>query len=119
MDRRRFLMVSLALTLKPRFSAAQEPKVGRTAAVGYLGSSSPSLEAAHVAAFREGLRQLGYVEGQNLSITFRWAAGDEKRFAVLARELVHLKPDVILTARSLSTRMRQSVLEFSESAPPP
>ena len=102
MDRRRFLLTSLALTLNPRFSAAQEPKVGGTATVGYLGSSSASLEAAHVAAFREGLRQLGYVEGQNLSITYRWAAGEEKRFAVLARELVHLKPDVLLTAGTVA-----------------
>jgi putative ABC transport system substrate-binding protein len=82
--------------------------------VGYLGTSSPSLEAAHVVAFREGLRQLGYVEGQNLIITYRWAEGEEKRFAVLARELVRLKPDVILTA---GTPAVLSVKEATASIP--
>jgi putative ABC transport system substrate-binding protein len=95
-------------------AVAQESRVGRTVTVGYLGTSSPSLEAAHVAAFREGLRQLGYVEGQNLIITYRWAEGEEKRFAVLARELVRLKPDVILTAGTLAVL---SVKEATASIP--
>ena len=92
-------LAALALTigfLSVLIATAQESKVQGT--VGYLGTSSPSLEAAHVAAFRESLRQLGHVEGQNLIITYRWAEGDEKRFPVLARELVSLKPDVIVTA---------------------
>jgi putative tryptophan/tyrosine transport system substrate-binding protein len=92
-------LVAVALTIgsfSVLIATAQESKVRRT--VGYLGTSSPSLEAAHVAAFRESLRQLGYVEGQNLIIAYRWAEGDEERFPVLARELVSLKPDVIVTA---------------------
>jgi putative ABC transport system substrate-binding protein len=92
------LILALGLILAPLAAEAQESKAGRTVTIGYLGTSSPSLEAAHVAAFREGLRQLGYVEGQNLIITYRWAEGEETRFAVLARELVGLKPAVILTA---------------------
>src|SRR5262245_17171266 len=80
----------------PRVADAQQ--AGGTVLIGYLGNSSPVLEAELVAAFREGLRQLGYVDGQNLSIKYQWAEGRQERLAVLARELVQLKPDVILTA---------------------
>ncbi len=104
------ILSSFPATLAP----AQESRVGRTVTVGYLGTSSPSLEAAHVAAFREALRQLGYVEGQNLVITYRWAEGKDTRFAVLARELVRLKPDVILTAGTLAVL---SVKEATASIP--
>jgi ABC-type uncharacterized transport system substrate-binding protein len=97
------LILALGLILAPLAAEAQESKAGRTVTIGYLGTSSPSLEAAHVAAFREGLRQLGYVEGQNLIITYRWAEGEETRFAVLARELVGLKPAVILTVKQATT----------------
>ena len=71
--------------------------------IGYLGNSSPSLESNLVEAFREGLRQLGYVEGRNLTIKYRWAEGEQNRSAVLAAELVRLKPDVILTSGTLGT----------------
>ena len=71
--------------------------------IGYLGNSSPSLESNLVDAFREGLRQLGYVEGQNLIIRYQWAEGQQERSAVLARELVRLKPDIILTAGTPGT----------------
>src|SRR6266851_1366036 len=63
-----------------------------------LGNSSPTLESNLVQSFREGLRRLGYVEGQNLVIKYVWAEGQQERYAVLARELVSLKPDVILAA---------------------
>ena len=97
MDRRAFLgALARGLLAAPLAAEAQEAKVRRT--VGYLGTSSPSLETAHVAALRESLRKLGYVEGQNLIIAYRWADGDVKRFPALARELVNLKPDVIVTA---------------------
>ena len=61
--------------------------------------SKPAL----VDAFREGLRQLGYVEGQNLVITYQWAEGQQERFAALAAELVRLQPDVIFTAGTPGT----------------
>jgi putative ABC transport system substrate-binding protein len=49
-----------------------------------------------VDAFRQGLRELGYVEGQTIAIEYRWAEGEEERFPGLASALVHLKVDVIL-----------------------
>jgi putative ABC transport system substrate-binding protein len=97
MNRRTFLW-SLTLGALAAPLAADAQQAGRTVIIGYLGNSSPSLEAELVAAFREGLRQLGYVDGQNLSIKYQWAEGRQERLTVLARELVQLKPDVILTA---------------------
>jgi len=101
-SRRRFTTgVVIALTPLGATASAQEYKAqhtGQTVLIGYLGNSSPTLEADLVAAFREGLRQLGYVDGQNLSIRYQWAEGRQERLAVLARELVQLKPDVIVTS---------------------
>jgi len=101
--RRIGLVLALSLTLAPLAAGAQESKAGRTVTIGYLGNSSPSLESNLVEAFREGLRQLGYVEGHNLIIKYQWAEGQQERSAVLAAELVRLKPDVILTSGTLGT----------------
>jgi ABC-type uncharacterized transport system substrate-binding protein len=95
------LAVILGLILAPL--AGETQQAGRTATIGYLGSSSPTLESNLVQAFREGLRRLGYVEGQNLVIKYVWAEGQQERYAVLARELVSLKPDVILAAGTPGT----------------
>src|SRR5262245_1434570 len=93
------LAVALAVSfiVAPAAAEAQQP-AGRTATIGYLGNSSPSHESHLVEALREGLRQLGYVEGRNLVIKYAWAEGRPDRFPALARELVDLKPDVILTS---------------------
>jgi putative ABC transport system substrate-binding protein len=96
-------LVLCALSLLTAPLAAQVPQAGGTVTIGYLGNASPALEADLVDAFREGLRQLGYVEGQNLVIKYQWAEGQQERHADLAQELVHLKPDVILTAGTPGT----------------
>ena len=103
MNLRRVLMATLALGLLAAPLAAEAPPAGRTVTIGYLGNSSPSLESNVVEAFRDGLRQLGYVEGRNLIIKFEWAEGQPERFPALARELVRLKPDVIVTAGTPGT----------------
>src|SRR4030095_9189791 len=74
-----------------------------TVMVGYLGNASPALEAHQVDAFREGLRHFGYVEGQNLTIRYQWAEGQQERHAALAPQVVRLQPDVILTAGTPGT----------------
>ncbi len=66
--------------------------------VGYLGNSSPGLERDLVGAFRQGLQELGYAEGKNILIEYRWAEGKAERFPELAAELVRLPVDVVLTA---------------------
>ena len=97
----RLVLCALGLLTAPLAAKAQQ--AGGTVTIGYLGNSSPSLESNLVDAFREGLRHLGYVEGQNLVIRYQWAEGQQERHAVLARELVRLKPDIILTAGTPGT----------------
>jgi len=97
MNRRTFLCGLTLGTLSAPLATEAQP-VGKPVTIGYLGNSSPSLESNLVNGFREGLRQLGYVEGRNLIIKYTWAEGRRDRFAALAEELVGLKPDVILTA---------------------
>jgi putative ABC transport system substrate-binding protein len=77
-------------------AAAQRPeKVPR---VGYLspGSHSDPASQRRLEAFRQGLRELGYVEGQNIAIESRWAEGKYDRYPALAADLVRLKVDVIV-----------------------
>ncbi len=87
--------LALGLLAAPPAAHAQQP--GEVARIGYLGSSSPALEAHLVGAFRQGLRDLGYTEGQNILIEYRWAEGRYDRYPDFAAELVRLKVDVILT----------------------
>jgi hypothetical protein len=68
------VVLALGVTFAPLAAEAQR-HVGGTVTIGYLGNSSPSLESNLVEAFREGLRQHGYVEGQNLVIGYQWAEG--------------------------------------------
>jgi len=94
-SRRAFLVASIAATASPFIGAAQPPtKIWR---IGYLGPVSPSGGARLLESFRQGLRELGYAEGQNISIDYRWAEGRPDRLPALAVELTQLKVDVIVT----------------------
>jgi len=81
--------------------AQQAKKVSR---IGFLSATSPSAIAARVEAFRQGLRELGYVEGKNIVIEWRYAEGKLDRLSELAAELVRLKVEVIVSAGPTSTR---------------
>src|SRR5207248_6109661 len=70
----------------------------------FLGATYPSTNAARIEAFRQGLRELGYVEGKNIVIEYRWAEGKTERLPDLAAELVRLKVDVIVSAGPTVTR---------------
>jgi putative ABC transport system substrate-binding protein len=72
--------------------------------IGFLAANSPSSNAARLRAFREGLRNLGYVEGQNVVLDLRYANEQLDRLPILARELVALKVDVIVTSGPAPTR---------------
>src|SRR6266550_1318492 len=80
---------------------AQQPK--KVPEIGFLAATSPSIESARVAAFQQGLHELGYVEGKNIVIEWRWAEGKFDRLPDLAAELVRLDVDVIVTGGSTST----------------
>jgi putative ABC transport system substrate-binding protein len=75
---------------------AQQP--GKIPRIGYLSASSAAEALVRTDAFRQGLRELGYVEGKNLVIDFRYADGKFDRLPALVAELVRLKVDVIVTA---------------------
>jgi ABC-type uncharacterized transport system substrate-binding protein len=96
------ILRSLTLILLVRLLAAPiagEAQHGATIRrIGFLSPSSPSdpLTSRNLGAFREGLRELGYVEGQNIAIEFRWAEGKYDRLPGLAAELVSLKVDIIV-----------------------
>src|SRR5262245_25866345 len=74
---------------------AQQPK--KIPRIGYLTSTDPATESIRSEPFRAALRELGYIEGQNIAIEYRYAEGKAERFSELAAELVRLKVDIILT----------------------
>jgi putative tryptophan/tyrosine transport system substrate-binding protein len=96
MRRRKFITLlggaAVAWPLAAR--AQQTPKVAR---IGVLGSTFASPWASRIEAFRSGLRDLGYVEGENIVIEFRWAEEKYDQLPHLAAELIRLKVDVLVT----------------------
>ena len=97
MDRRMFLgTLAGGVVASPLAAGAQQ--AGKVYRVGFLGNSTAALEANLVQPFREGLRDLGYVEGRDVLIEYRWADGKYDRFSALAAELAAAKVDVIVTA---------------------
>jgi putative ABC transport system substrate-binding protein len=88
-----FVVVLFAVAI---IAEAQQPtKVPR---IGYLSSASPSAGSSRIEAFRQGLRELGYVEGKSLVVEWRYAEGKLDRLPALAAELVRLKVDIIVSA---------------------
>jgi putative tryptophan/tyrosine transport system substrate-binding protein len=77
--------------------AARGQQSGKVAQIGFLGAASASAYARQVEGFRSGLRELGYVEGSNIVIAYRWAEGNYERLPELAAELVRSNVDVIVT----------------------
>jgi putative ABC transport system substrate-binding protein len=93
--------VVFALTFGGAVATAQQPR--KTPHVGLLYASAVG-NSARIQAFREGLRELGYVEGKNVVIDYRYAEGKLDRYPVLAAELVRLNVDVIVTGGPAGTR---------------
>ena len=75
---------------------AQQPK--KVARIGYLSTTDPANDSARAEAIRLALRELGYIEGQNIAIEYRYAEGKPDRYPELAAELVRLKVDIIVVA---------------------
>src|SRR6516164_1219418 len=82
--------------------AAHAQQAGKLPIIGFL-SADPSIESKRVAAFVQRLRELGWIDGRNLAIEYRWAEGRNERFAENAAELVRLKVDVIVTVATVPT----------------
>ena len=94
LSRRSVLAGGFAFLLAPL--AAEAQPAGKVPRIGFLGTRSPSDTAPYLDAFRQGLRERGWVEGQNIVIEYRWAEGRFDRLPDLAAELVRLKVDIIV-----------------------
>jgi putative ABC transport system substrate-binding protein len=89
MDRRRFLLTSLAGVLAASL-VARAQQAGKVSRVGYLTAGAGSENLTYLNAFRQGLRDLGYVVGRGIAIEYRWGEGKYERLSKLADEFVHL-----------------------------
>ena len=88
----------LASILLATVSLAEAQQRGKVPRIGFLAAPSPSFFSTRMNAFREGLYDLGHVEGKNIAIEYRYAGGKLDRLPALAAELVRLKVDVIVTS---------------------
>jgi len=95
-------VIAFVLVVTGVVAQAQQPK--QLPRIGYLAANFPSTNIARIQAFRQGLRDLGYVEGKSIVIEWRYAEGKPDRLPALAAELVRLKVDVIVTAGPGQTR---------------
>src|SRR5262245_10582827 len=103
MDRRRFLLTSLAGALAEPLAGHAE-QATKTHRIGMLGPSDAGTGTPYVDAFRQGMRELGWVEGKSFVIEYRWADGRPERLPTLAADLVRLQVDVILTGAATANR---------------
>jgi putative tryptophan/tyrosine transport system substrate-binding protein len=101
--RRREFIAGVTLPLLSRATWAQPKKIAQ---IGFLATGSLQLREGRetLDAFRQGLVELGYVEGQGIAIEFRGADGKIDRFPALAKELVHLHVNVLVATNSLAAR---------------
>ena len=107
-SRRRFLQaVSVSLLAAPPVARAQP--AGKVPRVGYLspGSVSDPVRLRRLEAFRQGLRELGYVEGRNIAVEPRWAEGRYDQYPALVADLVGLKVDIIVAVGGRATQDAQ------------
>ena len=91
------LLLTLALSLLVALHTSPAQQAARVPRLGYLQAGGPGPSAPYLAALRQGLSETGYVEGQNLTIDYRWAEGNYDRLPALAADLVRRKVDVIAT----------------------
>jgi putative tryptophan/tyrosine transport system substrate-binding protein len=93
LNRRQIIaLFGAGLILRPARTTAQAARP----VIGYLGAENPNAFASRIAAFRQGLRESGYVEGENITILFRWAESEHSRLPALAADLINLHVDVIV-----------------------
>lgn len=99
MQRREFLLILGSASLASARSAVADEKSPR---IGYLSGRSAAADRMLIEAFKEGLRSLGFVDGQNVTIVYRAAEGDRRQLDEYARALFHLKVDVMFSSAGFS-----------------
>src|SRR5438034_6114287 len=103
MTRNIFAFICLLFAgLLPTGSIAQAQQPKKLHRIGYLLGASSSFYTARLDALQQGLKELGYIEGKNIAIEYRYAEGKAERLPALAAELVGLKVDVIVTTATPS-----------------
>jgi putative ABC transport system substrate-binding protein len=108
MRRREFVtLLSGAVVAWPHVVRAQQPDRARRIGVLMNGTATEMAPQSYVAAFIQGLRQLGWTEGQNIRVDIRWNAGDAALARIYAAQLIGLTPDVILTASTTNLTVIQ------------
>jgi putative tryptophan/tyrosine transport system substrate-binding protein len=93
--RRAFITLLGGAAAWPLAARAQQP--AKLSTIGYLGGATPAAEGQRVASFVQPLHELGWNEGRNVKIEYRWAEGRSERLAEIAAEFVRLKVDIIVT----------------------
>jgi putative ABC transport system substrate-binding protein len=93
------------------WSVAASAQQAKGPSIGYLGSSTPATQGQWVAAFVQGLREHGWIDGRSVAIEYRWAEGRRERAAEIAAEFARLKVDVILTSGAVN------ILAAKQAAP--
>ena len=118
MRRREFITLLGGVAMSSVAARAQQPAPDRVRRVGLLMGPAEGDPEAHtwVAAFVEGLRELGWTEGRNLQLIYRWAGGNLGRIETFGRELIELKPDVILASNTpaVAALKRESQTNLSD-----
>ena len=102
--RNKILYLGLGAMLFALCVSAEAQQLKKVPRIGYLSSGSPSTNLGYLQAFLQGLRELGYVEGKNVLIEYKWAEGRFERMPELAEELVRLKVDIIIAPNSAIAR---------------
>jgi putative ABC transport system substrate-binding protein len=111
MRRREFILALGGVAAWPLAARAQQPV---TPVIGFLGGTSAGASKTNLTGFRQGLRQTGYIEGQNTHIAFRWADGRWDRFPELAAELASLPVAVIA---AISTPAARAAISVTKTIP--